>query len=190
MIESAAFVIRAAGHAVDFVVEPFPPADPIASLQAAMRGEGSEPLRVPLVYTGVHTGPVELAIEVLQERPDAASPIWEDVHEVSLTLPEGRTYFNTPTEWEMKDVGNLVGDEKGSYRARIQAVGRDAASDLVVYAPTERHLIQLWKESASPPRVISTKSVHGKSILKLIRLWQATGTATAQTEPAPIDAHR
>lgn len=107
-----------------------------------------------------------------------------------LTLPEGRAYFNAPTECEMKDVGNLVGDEKGSFRARIQAVGRDAAFDLVVDAPTERHLIQFWKESTSPPSVISSKSVHGKSILKLIGLWQATGTATAQTEPAPIDAHR
>ena len=42
MIESAAFVINASGHVVDFVVEPFPPADPAAALQAALRGERQE----------------------------------------------------------------------------------------------------------------------------------------------------
>ncbi|MFJ4285449.1 hypothetical protein ACIPY0_07360 [Paenarthrobacter nicotinovorans] len=145
---------------------------------------------MPLVFTGVHSGPVELAIENLQERPKRASPSWEDVHEVSLTLPEGRAYFNTPTDWEMKDVGNVAGDEKGSYRARIHTTGRDAAFDLVVDAPSERHLVQLWKEPASPPRVISTRSEHGKNTLDFIRLWQTTETATAQTEPTPIDVRR
>ncbi|WP_133247097.1 MULTISPECIES: hypothetical protein [Micrococcaceae] len=190
MIESAAFVIRAVGHAVDLVVDPFPPLDPIAALQAARRGQEPEALRVPLVFTGVHSGPVELAIEVLQERPEAAAPVWEDVHEVSLTLPEGRAYFNTPTDWEMKDIGNVTGDEKGSYRARVHSTGRDAAFDLVVDAPTEQHLVQVWKESASPPITISSRSEHGKSIPEFIRSWQTSETATSRTEPGPIDLPR
>lgn len=190
VIESAAFAIRAVGHAVDFVVEPLPPIDPAAALQAARRGEVPEPLRVPLVFTGVHSGPVELAFEILQERPEAASPAWEDVHEVSLRLPEGRAYFNTPTDWEMKDIGNVAGDEKGSYRARLHATGRDTAFDLVVDASSEQHLVQLWKESASPPSVISSRSEHGRNILDFIRLGQTPGTATAKTEPVPIDVHR
>lgn len=190
VIESAAFEIRAVGHAVDFVVEPLPPTDPVAALQAARRGEVPEPLRVPLVFTGVHSGPVELAIEILQERPEAAASAWEDIHEVSLTRPEGRAYFNTPTDWEMKDIGNVAGDEKGSYRARLHTTGRDAAFDLVVDAPTEQHLVQFWKESVSPPNIISSRSEHGRNILDFVRLWQTPGTATARTEPGPIDVHR
>lgn len=42
---------------VNFVVEPFPPADPVAALRVAMRGERQEtPLMVPLVYSGVASG--------------------------------------------------------------------------------------------------------------------------------------
>lgn len=136
MIESAAFVINASGHVVDFVVEPLPPADPAAALQAAMRGERKETrLEVPLVSTGVHSGPIDLTVEVLRAKPEATSPGWEDIHEVSLMLPEGRAYFNTPTGWEMKYVGTIMGDQKGGYRARLHATGRDTAFDLVVESP-------------------------------------------------------
>ncbi|MBT2513275.1 hypothetical protein [Arthrobacter sp. ISL-30] len=78
----------------------------------------------------------------MEARPEATSPGWEDIHEVSLVLPAGRAYFNTPAGWEMKEVGTITGDERGSYRARLHATGRDTAFDLVVDAPTEQHLIQ------------------------------------------------
>ena len=64
---------------------------------------------VPLVSTGVHSGPIDLTAELLRARPEATSPGWEDIHEVSLLLPEGRAYFNTPIGWEMKDVGTIMG---------------------------------------------------------------------------------
>lgn len=90
MIESAAFVIRASGHVVDFVVAPFPPADPVAALQASRRGERQDtPLMVPLVFTGVDSGPINLTVEILDARPEANAPGWEDIHEVSLMLPGG-----------------------------------------------------------------------------------------------------
>ena len=45
----------------------------------------------------------------------------------------------------MKDIGTVMGDdEKGSYRARLHATGRDTAFDLVVESPVERHLVQFW----------------------------------------------
>lgn len=187
MIESAAFVINAWGHVVDFVVEPFPPSDPAAALQAAMRGERQEtPLMVPLVSTGVHSGPVDLTVEVLGARPEAASRGWEDIHEVSLMFPEGRAYFNTPTGWEMKDIGTVMGDEKGSYRARLHASGRDTAFDQVVESPVERHLVQFWKEPPSPVSVLSSESEQGKSLPRFIKMWQGPPTATAHADPRLI----
>ncbi|TNB74197.1 hypothetical protein FHJ30_05740 [Arthrobacter sp. BB-1] len=184
MIQSAAFVMHAAGHAVDFVVEPFPPADPAAALQAAMRGERQEtPLMVPLISTGVESGPIHLSVEVMESRPEAISPGWEDIHEVSLMLPAGRAYFNTPAGRGMKELGAIMADERGSYRARLHAIGRDTAFDLVVEAPVEQHMIQFWKESSSPPSVISSALERGKSLPRFIKMWQGTPMATAQAEP-------
>ena len=184
MIESAAFVIKAWHHVVDFVVEPFPPADPVAALQASMRGERQDlSLRIPLVSTGVYSGPVDLTVEILGARPEASSPGWEDIHEVSLMLPEGRAYFNTPTGWEMKDIGTITGDERGSYRARLHATGRDTAFDLVVESPVERHLVQFWKEPPSPVSVLSSESERGKSLPGFIKMWQGPPTATAHAGP-------
>jgi hypothetical protein len=184
VIEPAAFVINASGHVVDFVVEPFPPADPVAALQASMRGERQDlSLRIPLVSTGVHSGPIDLTVEVLGARPEATSPGWEDIHEVSLMFPEGRAYFNTPTGWEMKDVGTITGDEMGSYRARLHATGRDTAFDEVVESPVERHLVQFWKEPPSPVSVLSSESERGKSLPRFIKMWQGPPTATAGSEP-------
>ena len=176
MIQSAVLVIEAAGHAVDLVVEPFPPADPVAALQAAIRREGAGSLRLPLIYTGVHSGPIALTVEVLEEHPGAAAPDWEDVHEVSLTLPAGRAFFNTPMASAAQDVGSIANEEKGSYRVRLHASGRDAAFDLVVDAPTEQHLVQLWKEPASAATVISSRSERGTGLLEFIGLWQAAET--------------
>ncbi|MET3175958.1 UNVERIFIED_ORG: hypothetical protein ABIB52_003831 [Arthrobacter sp. UYCu721] len=187
MIESAAFVIRASGHVVDFVVAPFPPADRVAALQASMRGKSQEaPLRVPLVSTGMHSGPVDLTVEVLRARPESTSPDWEDIHEVSLMLPGGRAFFSEPTGWEMKDIGTITANDRGSYRARLHATGRDTAFDLVVESPVERHLVQLWKEPPSPVAVLSSKSEQGKSLPSFIKMWQGPPTATAHAGPQLI----
>ena len=141
---------------------------------------------VPLVSTGAHSGPIDLTVEVLRARPEATSPGWEDIHEVSLKLPDGRAYFNTPTGSEMREVGAIVGDEKGSYRARLHATGRDTAFDLVVESPVERHLVQLWKEPPSPVSVLSSASEQGKSLPRFIKMWQGPPTATAHAGPRLI----
>lgn len=187
MIESAAFVISAWGHVVDFVIEPFPPADPVAALQAAVRGERQDsPLMVPLVSTGVYSGPIDLAVEVLDARPEATAPGWEDIHELSLMLREGKASFNQPTGFDRQDVGSIVGDEMGSYRVRLHASGRDAAFDAVVETPFERHLVQFWKEPPSPVSVLSSESERGKSLPRFIQMWQGPPVATAHAEPRII----
>ena len=190
MLESASFVISAWGHVVDFVIEPFPPvppADPVAALQAARRGENqASPLLVPLVYTGVYSGPIYLTVEVLDARPEATTPEWEDIHELSLMFPEGRACFNQRAGFERKEVGTIVGDEKGSYRARLHASGRDAAFDVVVESPVERHLVQFWKEPPSPVSVLSSESERGKGLPRFIQMWQGPPRATAPDEPRLI----
>ncbi|MET4001781.1 hypothetical protein ABIB48_000479 [Arthrobacter sp. UYCu511] len=184
MLESATFAINAWSHVVDFVVEPFPSVDPLAALQAAVRGQMQETgLAVPLVSTGIYSGPIDLTVEVLRARPESISPGWEDIHEVSVRLPEGRAYFNTPTDWDMKDVGTIMAGEKGSYRVRLHATGRDEAFDLVVESSVERHLVQFWKESPSPATVLSSESGQGKNLPRFIKMWQEPTTATSHAGP-------
>ncbi|RAX47541.1 hypothetical protein DQ354_00755 [Arthrobacter sp. AQ5-06] len=103
-------------------------------------------------------------------------------------FPEGRAYFNTPTGWEMKDVGTITGNEKGSYRARLHATGRDTAFDEVVESPVERHLVQFWKEPPSPVSVLSSASERGKGLPRFIKMWQGPPTATAHAERRPISS--
>lgn len=187
MIQSATFVISAWRHVVDFVVIPFPSTDPVAALQAAIQGERQESgLTVPLVSTGVYAGPIDLTVEVLDARPDATSPEWEDIHELSLMIPEGQVYFDRPESFERKDVGAIVGDEKGSYRARLHASGRDAAYDGVVESPAERHLVQFWKEPPSPVSVLSSRSQVGKSLPRFVQMWQTDSIELRPIEPRPI----
>lgn len=141
--DQGAFVIGAWQHVVDFAILPFPPIDPVAALRASMRGEKQEtPLRAPLLSTGIYAGPIGLTVEVLDARPEAGAPGWEDVLELSLMFTEGRAFFSRPGAFESKDVGTIVADEKGSYRARLHASGRDTAFDAVMKSPVERHLVQ------------------------------------------------
>ncbi|MGO4102590.1 hypothetical protein AB4Y63_01420 [Leifsonia sp. YAF41] len=188
MIEAAAFEIRAWQHVVYFVMQPFPPVDPVAALHEAVRGEKQDTsLTVPLVSTGIYAGPIGLTVEVLDARPETtAPPGWEDIHELSLMLPEGRASFSDLASFERKDVGTIRGEEKGSYRARLHANGRDAAFDAVVESLFERHLVQFWKEPPSPVSVLSSVSKQGRSLPRFIEMWQAPPTATHRTESLPI----
>ncbi|MCB5292515.1 hypothetical protein BJQ90_01951 [Arthrobacter sp. SO3] len=115
----------------------------------------------PLVSTGVYSGPIDLTVEVLDARPEATAPGWEDIHELSLTFPEGQASSNQPVGFERQDVGTIVGDEMGSYRVRLHASGRDAAFDEVVESPFERHLVQFWKEPPSPVSVLGIRARQG-----------------------------
>lgn len=144
---------------------------------------------VPLIYVGVASGPVHLAVEVFDARPEVASTGWEDIHEVSVTFPEGRACFNEPAGWDRKDVGTIEGHEKGSYRVRLHATGRDTAFDHVVESPVERHLVQFWKEPSSPVSVLSSRSEQGKSLPLFIKMWQGPPGATASHEPQVLGAY-
>ena len=85
----------------------------------------------------------------------------------------------------MKDIGIITGNERGSYRARLHATGRDTAFDLVVESPVERHLVQFWKEPPSPVAVLSSKSEQGKSLPGFIKMWQGQGPPTATAHAGP-----
>lgn len=173
MIESAEFTINAWNHVVDFVVEPPRPQDPIAALKASVSGGAPPGLRVPLVSTGIYTGPIHLMVEVLDHEPETIAPGWEDVLEVSMVIPEGKVYFNQPTGADTHEVGFISAGEAGSYRARLHSDGRDTDYDLVVETSRERHLVQFWKAPLAGTVVLADASSAGKTLPRFVAPWQS-----------------
>ncbi|BCW11501.1 hypothetical protein NtRootA4_25650 [Arthrobacter sp. NtRootA4] len=161
MIISGVYGLRAAEQVVELVVEPVPPADPVAALQASRAGGAQQPFRITLFHTGINSGPVAMTVDVLDSRPEPVLEGWEDVHEVSTTLPAGRVAAGGPME-ELTALGEIGTDEAGDYRIRVSAVGRDAAPDLVSSTAVEEYLVQMWPETVSPPRVLSATSEQGQ----------------------------
>ena len=173
MIQSADFDIKAWSHAVNMVVEPPKPEDPIQALKAAQRGDIPPTLMVPLVFTGIYSGTIHLTIEVLDHEPDTVAPGWEDVADVSLVIPEGKVYFNQPPGADAHEIGFMSAAEAGSYRARLHAVGRDADHDDVVDMSKERHRVQFWKAPPANTTVLTNASSAGKSLPGLVAMWQS-----------------
>jgi hypothetical protein len=161
MIISGVYAPRAAEQAVELVVEPVPAADPVVALQASRAGGTQQPFRTTLFHTGISSGPISMTVNVLDAPPEFALEEWEDVHEVSASLPAGRAAAGGPME-ELTALGAIEDDESGDYRIRVSAAGRDKAPDLVTATVVEHYLVQLWPESVSPPRVLSAVSEHGK----------------------------
>lgn len=157
MIISGVYGLRAAEQ----VVEPVPPADPVAALQASRAGGAQQPFRTALFHTGINSGPVTMTVDVLGARPEPVLEGWEDVHEVSTTLPAGRVAAGGPME-ELTALGEIGTDESGDYRIRVSAVGRDAAPDLVSSTAVEDYLVQIWPEAVLAPRVLSSTAQQGQ----------------------------
>ena len=125
MIISGVYGLRAAEQVVELVVEPVPPADPVAALQASRAGGAQQPFRTTLFHTGINSGPVTMTVDVLGARPESVLEGWEDVHEVSANLPAGRVAAGGPME-ELTALGEMGEDESRDYRIQVSAVGRDA----------------------------------------------------------------
>lgn len=102
-----------------------------------------------------------MTVDVLGARPEPVLEGWEDVHEVSTTLPAGRVAAGGPME-ELTALGEIGTDESGDYRIRVSAVGRDAAPDLVSSTAVEDYLVQIWPEAVLAPRVLSSTAQQGQ----------------------------
>lgn len=161
MITPGTHTIQAADQLVELVIEPPAAPDPVAALKAAGPGETDLPTWLPLFHTGISSGPVNVVIDVLLTAVQPEGEGWEDIHEVSLSLPAGRAAAGGPGE-ETVFLGDIASTEAGEYRFRVFARGRDQEPDQVTEAAVEDYLVQIWAEPTSAPRVISASSSQGK----------------------------
>jgi hypothetical protein len=93
-------------------------------------------------------------------RHDAAptdDPSWEDVVEVSTTIPDPGT-FGWLT-WAGEDGGELGPVDPGAYRVRVSARGRDAGADgEFADGVVDTYLVELWPAPLAADAIVRTTS--------------------------------
>jgi hypothetical protein len=103
------------------------------------------------------SGGSPVRIVLLDVAPSDEDASWEDVVEVSFTLPEGREM--RWCSWAGETSGALSGIPSGSYRLRVCATGRDEGRDNEFSEELlDAYLLQLWPAPAQPDAVLRVGS--------------------------------
>ncbi len=89
--------------------------------------------------------------------PEPAEAEWEDVVEVSTTIPEGAEV--SYRSWAGESSGPLAEIGPGTYRVRVSARGRDAArGNELADGPLDAYLIELWPSPPTPDAILRVGS--------------------------------
>ncbi|MCD4851422.1 hypothetical protein LN996_11425 [Arthrobacter sp. AK01] len=99
----------------------------------------------------------------MEERPlDATDDaIWEDIVEVSFTLPAGRQL--KWSSWAAETSGTLDAILPGKYRLRASERGRDeGAEGEFAEQLLDWYLLEIWPEPSSPDQVLRSMSINGQ----------------------------
>jgi hypothetical protein len=133
------------------------PEGPVADdLDASHNGLVSAYLGDIEVATGIHTGDVEVTVELHAEPPGPAEG-WEEIAELSWRSPSGEALV-TPLMHDPADLPSLAWQGPGSYRLRVHARGRDTAVDHATGENVvEFYLLQSWP--AAPQEALLVKAM-------------------------------
>jgi hypothetical protein len=140
---------------------------------------------VAVVQTGIHTGPVAVAVEVYDSTPGDVAGEWDEVVEVSLTAPAGEVRVASISVHNRDSLPVLTGLGPGDYRMRVHARGRDTLIDGVPQdGPVEDYLIVTWPAAGAPEIVHRQSDGYGASVR------QAAARQPASLAPAadPLQA--
>jgi len=102
------------------------------------------------------SGGSRVRIVLLDEAPDPAGGEWEDVVEVSITVPVAASLrWST---WAGEESGAL-GLGSGTYRVRTSARGRDAGRDgEFADEAVDLYLLEIWPAPAQPDSIVRSIS--------------------------------
>jgi hypothetical protein len=135
---------------------------PGAELPACFRGQsnglvGAAFDGVLVLITGLHTGEVNLRIEVDDDEPPL-DPAWEEVVEVSFTARRGDTELR---DWDGVTTSQIP-LEAESYRVRYSGAGMDAAqrADTLIpgQLPIDSYSLCFWPAPSRPDEVVKQTS--------------------------------
>lgn len=146
-----------------------------------------QPGGVALVFTGVHTGEVNVTVDVRDDAPPVNTEDWEEVVEVSLEAPNGDLWLAGPAaETPSQQLYPLLTPHgPGHYRIRVHARGRDGdqeldaghswdeadgardeeeEEDLDNVEPTEHYLIITWPSEPAPQTIYKWTDKYGATL--------------------------
>ncbi len=102
------------------------------------------------------SGGSEVRIELAERAPDLHLGTWEDVVEVSVTVPEGAD--PRWSSWAGADWGTLL-IPAGTYRLRVSAHGRDAGRNgEFAEGVVDSYLLVFWPAPIEPDAVVQVGS--------------------------------
>lgn len=118
---------------------------------------------VVAVATGIATGPVNIAVELLEGPPaEEVNSAWEAVAEEPFEVLGGELVIGSLETGPEPELPELLVDAPGDYRIRVHARGRSAHYDYVVSEPYEDYLIQVWPSPPEPGRVLRLDDLAGR----------------------------
>ncbi|GAA2058499.1 hypothetical protein [Williamsia deligens] len=113
----------------------------------------ADPACIPL-NSGLHTGDIDVTLEVSQEQPPLDTDGWEDIVEAPLTV-DSPLFLNG---WGTGEPGVELPLARGTYRLRYSANGMDAAAEADTGSGIDRYLITIWPAPASADEVVKQTS--------------------------------
>ncbi|MFF0205930.1 hypothetical protein [Streptomyces sp. NPDC005017] len=115
------------------------------------------------VLTGIHSGNVDVTIELHPQQPDPAAG-WEEIAEISCHSPSGEMLV-TPLMDDPADLPSLAHQGPGTYRLRLHATGRDRNTDgTSVHGVVESYLIQSWPATHQDALLIKATDAYGSGV--------------------------
>jgi hypothetical protein len=112
-----------------------------------------------LLFTGLHTGHVGLAIDVL-EAPPALDNTWDEIVEVSFIVVDEPVVLQ---DWDAEAVTSIP-LSSGTYRVRYCARNMDKAHEvdtiLEDQAPIDFYSLAFWRQATSQDCIIKLTSEH------------------------------
>lgn len=124
------------------------------------------------IHTGVMYGPVDVAVELLDEPTEYSGADWDDVVELSAQANESEPVslvgiFSEADEVEKPDDGTPALAADQTYRVRVHVRGRDATdTDELIECddPAKGQLLLLlWPADATAPEVMKMTSTKARS---------------------------
>ncbi|ROP44254.1 hypothetical protein [Streptomyces sp. PanSC9] len=114
---------------------------------------------IATVYTGIHTGDVDVTVTLHPRAPEAGDTGWDEIVDVSLRSVSGNLMDDLD-----EDLPVLSFDGPGDYRLRVHARGRDIATDFAPDQNTEWYLLQVWPAPAQDAVVRRQTDRYGTTV--------------------------
>lgn len=148
-----------------FVIRDWNYHEPLRTRLAGANGLVGTNSRGAVVLTGIHTGRINLTVELTDSAPQPVDlPNWDDVVEVSVNSDDGELIACGIMQDPPAGLPELSHAGPGPYRLRAHARGRDTAPGASPDEPVEDYKISIWPAPATAETVYKQTDTRGQEI--------------------------